>query len=212
MHLQGGFFVAKFLILNFVVNPLIVIPVYQTLKSSKKISSHFLKLGIVDFMEACNYVKNLPYKRNRNKADDLCVLSDLGGTCSTKHAILKNLATENNFAEVDLMLCIFRMNAENTTKIAAVLSKYFLKEIPEAHNYLKIENEIFDSTTKNSRPENFINDLVLEIEIQPAQINDFKIEFHQNYLLKYLQENPEIPYSLEEFWKIREECISALQH
>ena len=50
-----------------------------------------------------------------------------------------------------------------------------------------------------------------EIEIQPSQITDFKVEYHKNYLEKYLQQDPEIKYSLQEFWQIREECIAVLQ-
>lgn len=179
--------------------------------SSDKISKKFAKHGMSNFMEACDYVKNLPYKRNKNKSDILGVFSDQGGTCSTKHALLKDLALENKLIEVKLMLCIFKMNSQNTPRISRVLNKYALQEIPEAHNYLIIENKIMDCTHRNSKPENFINDLIEEIEIEPGQITDFKIEFHKNYLQKYLHQNPEIKYSPQEFWQIREECIAALQ-
>jgi hypothetical protein len=90
------------------------------------------------------------------------------------------------------------------------LHNYNLEYIPEAHNYLKFKNQILDFTKKNSSENDFINDLLEEIEIEPHQINQFKIEFHRNYLRNWLAENPQIPYSLEELWKIREECIKAL--
>ena len=76
---------------------------------------------------------------------------------------------------------------------------------------MRISREIKDFTKKGSNPENFVNELVEETEIQPEEITDFKVGFHQNFLKKYLKDNPEIPYSLEGFWKIREECITALQ-
>lgn len=179
--------------------------------TSKSISDQFLKLDLFDFFAAAEYVKNLPYKRNSQKDNPLCVFQDSGGTCSTKHALLKRLADENSFEELKLMLGIFKMNGSNTRKITPILEKYSLKEIPEAHNYLKIENQIFDFTRKNSKPEDFINDLIEEIQIQPEQIIDFKIKYHKNFLKKYLKENPQIPYNLDEFWKIREECIAELQ-
>lgn len=168
-------------------------------------------LEINYFSEAGEWVKNLPYKRNPDKSDPFCILKDNGGTCSTKHAFLKILAEENNFPELKLMLGIFRMNAKNTSKIAGVLRKYDLKEMPEAHNYLKYENEILDFTRKNSSAGDFENDLIEETEIQADQITDFKVLYHQEFLKKYLKDYPEIEYPLKDFWKIREECIAMLQ-
>lgn len=163
------------------------------------------------FEEACLYIQNLPYKRNANKENIFCVLEDLGGTCSTKHAFLKYYADENQIENVKLILGIFKMNSKNTPKISKILEKYNLKEIPEAHNYLKIKNQIHDYTRRNSKPEDFVSDLMEEIEISTSQITTFKIQYHQKFLEKYLKENLEIPYSAEKFWQIREECILALQ-
>jgi hypothetical protein len=182
------------------------------LKQTGKISNYLIKMGILDFENAEKYIKKLPYKRNVNKENIFCVLEEGGGTCSTKHALLKRLADENNYEGVKLMLGIFKMNAVNTPKIAAVLQKYHLNEIPEAHNYLKFKNKIKDFTTKNSEPEDFVNDLVEEIEIQTNQISHFKVKYHTNFLENYLLNNPQIKYSPSEFWQIREECIAALQH
>ncbi|KEY19916.1 hypothetical protein [Kaistella antarctica] len=181
------------------------------IKSNRIISNHFLELGLNDFKSAAEYIQFLPYKRNSVKENELCVFKDLGGTCSTKHSLLKNLAIENHFSQLKLMLGIFMMNENNTPKMTEVLKKYGLRELPEAHNYLKYKNEIFDFTRKNFSPENFINDLIEEIEIQPSQITDFKVAYHRNFLINYLKDNPNIPYSLEDFWKIREKCIFVLQ-
>ena len=175
------------------------------------VSEYFQKLNIYDFESAANFIAHLPYHRNKDKTHILCVFEELAGTSSTKHAVLRKLALENHQKDFKLMLGIFKMNGSNNRKITPILEKYSLKEIPEAHNYLKIENQIFDFTRKNSKPEDFINDLIEEIEIQPEQIIDFKIKYHKNFLKKYLKENPQIPYNLDEFWKIREECIAELQ-
>lgn len=181
------------------------------INSTGIISAQFLKIGISDFTSAAEYIKMLPYKRNSDKENELCIFADLGGTCSTKHALLKNLAIENNCGKLKLMLGIFRMNEYNTPKIYEVLQKYGLKEMPEGHNYLKYQNVIFDFTRRNSSAKDFLPYLVEEIEIQPFQITEFKIKFHQNFLKNYLQENQSIPYRLDDYWQIREECIRALQ-
>ncbi len=164
------------------------------------------------FQEACNYVKNLPYKRNHNKENIYAVVEENGGTCSTKHAYLKRISEEFLVQNVQLMIGIFMMNAENTPKIKFVLEKYNLLEMPEAHNYLRIEGKILDCTRKNSSENDFVNELAEEIEINPNQIRDFKVQYHQEFLQKYIQQHSEVKYSLENFWKIREECIFALQY
>ena len=181
------------------------------LKSHGNLSVHFLKKEITTFEDASIYIKNLPYRRNLDKFNILCVLEDKGGTCSTKHALLKNLADEINFPNVKLMLGIFKMNAQNTPKINFVLQKYNLLEIPEAHNYLKINYEVHDFTNRNSSPENFLFHLVEEIEIHPDQITSFKVEYHKNFLKKYLENNLQINFTPDQFWEIREECITVLQ-
>ena len=180
------------------------------INSNNEISQLFLKNNCSDFHSASEFVRNLPYRRNLNKDNLATVFIDECGTCSTKHAVLKILTEENNQTDFKLILGIFKMNGNNTPKIKSVLETYNLNYIPEAHNYLKFKNQILDFTKKSSSENDFIKDLLEEIEIQPHQINQFKIEFHKNYLKKWLVENREIPYSLDELWKIRELCIQAL--
>lgn len=180
------------------------------INSNQEISQLFKQNHCFDFNSASEFVRNLPYRRNLNKDNLATVFTDHCGTCSTKHALLKKLAKENQQSDFKLLLGIFRMNGKNTPKIKSVFHNYNLEYIPEAHNYLKFKNQILDFTKKNSSENDFINDLLEEIEIEPLQINSFKIEFHKNYLKNWLDENSQIPYSLEELWKIREECIKAL--
>ena len=163
------------------------------------------------FEETCNYVKNLPYKRNSDKENINVIIEENGGTCSTKHAYLKRISEEFSMENVQLMLGIFMMNAKNTPKIKSILEKCNLLEMPEAHNYLRIDGKIIDCTRKGSSESDFINELAEEIEINPNQITDFKVQYHQEFLKKYLLQHSEIQYPLEKFWKIREECFFAFQ-
>jgi len=165
------------------------------IQSDKPISQSFLNLKKDNFWQAANYIQTLNYKRNSDKANPLAVLEDGYGTCSTKHALLKRLADENEKSDFQLMLGIFSMNNYNTPKIASVLKQHQLSQIPEAHNYLKWNHQIIDYTSTTWRKENFEPFLLKEIEIQPEQITDFKVKFHQSYLQDYLDIHPEIPYS-----------------
>lgn len=174
------------------------------------ISEKFLSKNISDFNAACHYISKLPYKRNSDKNNILCVFDDLGGTCSTKHAVLRKLALENNHDEVKLILGIFRMDAEYTGKIKNTLEKFNLNYIPEAHNYLKIEDEYLDFTKPNSNYNQFKDKLLTEKEIEFNEIANNKILFHKDFLQTWIADE-NIHYSLDEIWSIREQCIEDLQ-
>lgn len=180
------------------------------INSCGDISREFLKLDISTFQEACRFIARLPYGRNANKDNLKSIFVDNCGTCSTKHAILKILAQENDFHEVKLMLGIFKMNAQNTPAVSKTLDKYNLEFIPEAHNYLKFDNEIMDFTKHESYSINFVDSLLFEVEIQPWQISNYKVNFHKKYLENWLLERPDVQFDLEGIWSIREECIRDL--
>jgi hypothetical protein len=174
------------------------------------ISNHFLANNISTFSEASQFVRKLAYGRNENKADLTTVFADNCGTCSTKHALLKQLAVENNFTELKLITGLFRMNSSYTPKISATLKRHNLDYIPEAHNYLKYGNQILDFTNKTSKPADFENELIEETEIQTDQIADFKINYHKQYLTNWLEKQEALNLTLDELWKIREQCIADL--
>ena len=174
------------------------------------ISQHFRERNVHTFAQACDYVRKLPYKRNVNKNDITCVLIEKCGTCSTKHALLYQLALENQLSNVRLMLGIFKMSKVNTPQITKTLEKYDLTYIPEAHNYLSFNEQIIDCTKMGFGAANFEADLMVEIAIEAHQITDFKVDYHQTILKKWLLENAEITLSFAELWAIREQCIEDL--
>lgn len=102
------------------------------------------------------------------------------------------------------------MNPKNTPKISRTLQQHALDFIPEAHCYLQYENQIIDLTKVNSKPIDFVEDLMEEIEISPEQITDYKVNYHKKFLSTWLNDNPKIPYTLNEIWDIREQCIRDL--
>lgn len=183
---------------DFIINP------------NGKISEVFLKNGILTFCQATTFIQNLSYGRNSNKNDLTTLFTDNCGTCSTKHAILKLLADENNFANITLICGLFRMNGRNTPEISYTLNKYGLDFIPEAHNYLKYKNQILDYTKPGANAIDFVDDLIEEIEIYPHQITDYKVNYHKNYLVNWLENNNHIKLSLNDIWEIRELCIQDL--
>lgn len=179
------------------------------IKPCGDVATAFLQQGIFTFRDAALFVKNLPYGRNSNKDDLTTVFSDGKGTCSTKHALLKLLADECGYPEIRLMLGIFRMNADNTPAVAATLAKHGLSYIPEAHNYLKYQDRIYDLTMPG-RPLRFENELLQESEMQPSAIGAAKVELHRKYLSEWLNNNKHIAFTPDALWAIREQCIRDL--
>lgn len=61
------------------------------------------------------------------------------------------------------------MNGTNTPQVANTLTKHNLKYIPEAHTYLKYQDQYFDFTKNGSSPSDFVGYLKFEKEILPIQ-------------------------------------------
>jgi hypothetical protein len=102
------------------------------------------------------------------------------------------------------------MDNLNTPKIGDTILKNGLDYIPEAHCYLKLNNQRIDITNSNSDIENLICDIIEEIEIEPVQVNTFKVDYHKKYVQNWINEN-EIKLNFEEIWEIREQCIKKLE-
>lgn len=181
------------------------------LTMTQGVTEAFLALGLLEFHSAINYIWHLPYGRNSNRADFKLVLAENRGTCSTKHALLAQLALEQGVS-VHLMLGIFEMNGENTPSVGSVLKKYGLACLPEAHCYLSSEEgarvDLTLSSNVNAQP---ATSFVYEERIRPDQIGEYKVGVHKSYLRKWMRYcSLDERLNFDEVWKIRESCITAL--
>ena len=179
------------------------------IQSDLPLSQMCHSLEINDFHEAAQYIFQLPYRRNSSKEDLTLVFSEKCGVCSTKHAALAALALENGFSTLKLVVGIYQMNEKNTPGVGGVLEKANLEYMPEAHTYLVFEKNRIDITREVEVETSAFDCLLLEKEIQPNQIGKFKVNLHREFLEKWKTEQ-KVNYSLEELWKIREDCIQAL--
>ena len=180
----------------------------QTLNSDKILTKLTHSKGLKTWNELIQHVRQLPYGRNKTRTDFSLVISESKGTCSSKHAFLKSIADENDLP-VKLILCLYKMTEENTPGIGTILSQRKIDFIPEAHCYLKVENERMDFTNKSSDLSRIDSDILEEIEITPEQVGEFKVVYHQNYLRNWTHKNG-LNLSFEEIWEIREQCIFNL--
>lgn len=182
-----------------------------SLSLNSPLSKLLLAKGIPDFKSAIAYINQLPYGRTSDRSDYRLIIPEQTGTCSTKHAFLKQLAIENHQETVKLFIGIYQMNEANTKGVGSVLTKYQLNYIPEAHTYLKINETILDVTRTTTNETSFQDSVLAEAQILPHQIADYKVTWHQNFLKEWIL-TEQLPYTFEEIWNIREKCIEALSH
>lgn len=180
------------------------------LSSDGSFSASFRGKGIHFFSDACTFVSQLPYGRNANREDFSLVFSEGKGTCSSKHALLAELALENGHPEVELIAGIFLMSGETHGKLTAFFEGKPYASLPECHCYLRVKGERFDYTDTSDALERIAPKLVREQRIDPNQVSDWKIVIHKDYLQRWLNRNPAIGMTLDEVWKEREEAIALL--
>lgn len=184
------------------------------LYSNDELTNSLKRLDINSWYDALNYIKHLPYGRNANRYDLSLVINEGHGTCSSKHAFLKQIADLNEIKDVHLILGMYKMNARNTPLVGQVLKTYHLDYIPEAHCYLNIGKKNIDLTTRESKFSDLKNDIISELIIKPNQVNEYKVKYHQlflkDWLIKNGKNNLDNQLSFDAIWNIREQCIKNL--
>ena len=182
-----------------------------SLKPSGIVTEAFLAKEILDFRAAAAYVEQLPYGRNTPPSEVLTVIREGRGTCSTKHALLRRLALEQDL-DVALVIGIYEMTESNTPGVGMILAAHSLHCLPEAHCYLRLGQRRIDVTRGLGRVQATpIMSFLYEEEIAPDQIGDYKVRLHQRFLLQWAQEDHNgMKYTVEHLWRIREQCIAAL--
>jgi catechol 2,3-dioxygenase-like lactoylglutathione lyase family enzyme len=174
--------------------------------------TEILKVAKIDTWDYfLNHVRNLPYGRNAVRSDFDLVITEGKGTCSSKHALVKQVADFNGIKGVKLMLCLYRMNRINTPAIGNTLEGAGLGYIPEAHCYLNLNGLRIDLTNPGSGMRRLEHDILEETEILPEQVVRYKVEYHQKFLRDWLErENIKITFDM--LWAIREMCITEMSN
>ena len=179
------------------------------LTSKDKLTELAKSKGIETWNELTEFIKNLPYGRNKNRTDLGLVLSEQKGTCSSKHALLKNIADLNSIPNIDLVIGIYRMTESNTPKIGTELTDNSIEFIPEAHCYLKINENRIDFTSEQSEFKKIEKGIIQEKLIEPNQVANFKVDYHKKFLKDWLNETKS-KFGFDQIWRIREKCIENL--
>ncbi len=178
------------------------------LSSESALSFAFQRLRCRTFADAAELVWRLPYHRNVD-ADVLAVLREERGTCSSKHALLANLATDES-VPMRLMLGIYYMTGMNTRGVGPVLVRHGLAGIPEAHCWLEVMGAPLDITRlldgAQAAPVHFLRTEL----IRPEQVGEYKRRFHQDFLADWAGSADAGGLTADGLWRVREECIASL--
>jgi hypothetical protein len=178
------------------------------LSAETETGAAFVALGVGRFHDAVRYVWRLPYGRNADREDWWLVLPEGRGTCSTKHALLAQLAREHGIS-VELVLGIFEMREANTPGVGAVLDAAGLDALPEAHCYLRIGDTRLDVTRDDAAAAEPIDRFLSEKTIEPAEIGERKLAIHRAAMEAWVRER--LPgWTVDDAWRVREGCIGAL--
>ena len=174
-----------------------------------KLSHLLVARGVTSFHDAVEYLRKLPYCRLEDPRDLAVIITRSGGTFTARHALLVQLAREQGLTDLLLTLCVYEFNQEDGPEVGQVLRQYGLVTLPEMCGCLKYRQRLF---TIAERGLCLQREVVSEVEIAPAQIGNFKKRYHHKYLENWLQlEKLDQHWSVEQVWRIREECLQAVE-
>jgi hypothetical protein len=160
------------------------------------LSRRFLARGVAGFRAAARLVHRLPYGR---AAD---VLAAGQGTCSSKHALLAQLAAE---CGVDAVLVLGLVRMDGPASVRAVLDAAGLAWMPEAHCWLRVEGRDWDLTFPDQPPGPPTVAVVECVPWDPARLDE-KVAWHR----ARLEAHAPAGWTVDELWGVRERCIAAL--
>ena len=166
--------------------------------------------GFTDEDQLLGGLRKLPYGRNANRGHFDLVLKEGQGTCSSKHALFSLIAIEQDWVDVKLVLCMYKMTEANTPGIGRELEESDLEYLPEAHCYLNISGNSIDVTSAESDLSRIQSDILEQRVISPNQVDKWKIDFHKNYILNWKKEQG-VALNFEDIWHLREICIRNLK-
>ncbi len=173
------------------------------------VSRLFLDQGVETFQKAQEYLRNIPYGRTSDKKDFTLVIHENKGTCSTKHALLSTLSSEQGWDQIELYLCFFRMKENNTPGIQQILLQRKLEYIPEAHCVIFDSEKFLDITSEDAHFDRIKTDLLFMEKIKPEDVVEYKEKRHKDYIKRWKKEL-KLRQSFKHLWEAREACILAL--
>lgn len=165
------------------------------------------RTGYLTFAQVAEAIRALPYGRTSNLRDVAAVIKEGKGTCSSKHRFLAALAHECGHHDIQLVIGLYEMSAQNTLGVADVLASEHLRCLPEAHCYLVRGTERFDFTGLALSASSPFDTLMGEHSVSPSELPAAKTAYQRKAIQTWARRSGLDP---DRAWAIRERCIAAL--
>jgi hypothetical protein len=137
------------------------------------------------------------------------VLDQQRGTCSSKHALLAQLAHESRRFDIQLTLGYLELTESNSPGIEVLLQRHSLPAIPEAHCYLRSEAQRLDFTGLSEGSMLLVDSVLSEEQIAIGGLREEKRRRHEQYLRRWSADRRLDPSLV---WAAREEWIETLAY
>jgi hypothetical protein len=193
------------------MDPYTVFPNKAIIKSGE-ISNQFLSIGIKAFMDACDYVHNLPYGYNSDRDDVMILFKEKMGSCTTKHAVIATLAAELDLP-IHKRIGIYPMTEVVVTGTGKILNKYDLPYIPMIHCFLKYGDHRVDLTEGNQNGKNQPIDMLFYTErVEPNISAKHEYRLYRQALKERILQREELAgVDIKRILHAREEGLSLLK-
>lgn len=175
---------------------------------SSPVAKEVRRRGFDCFLALAEHVRQLPYGRPAYVEDILAPLKEERGTCSVKHRLLAAVAHECGHSEINLVVGLYEMSEQNTPGVKDILERAGLESIPEAHCYLKLDDQRYDFTGLSSGSSSPFEALHQEHIIYPTNLSNEKVMLHQEAIRAWAKRHA---LSFGDAWALREACIHALE-
>jgi hypothetical protein len=84
--------------------------------------------------------------------------------------------------------------------------------VDDKNKHLSFESERIEVTRLGVKAMAPIEPFLTEETISPEQIGDYKLQWHQGFIRTWMNDGKHAgSWSFPELWRIREECIAALE-
>lgn len=134
------------------MDPITALP-NATIDPAGPVSEKFLELGVRTFHDACRHVHGMPYGYNSDRDDPMMLFKEGKGSCTTKHAVIANLARELGLP-VEKEIGVYAMTEDLVTGTDSILKRYDLPYIPMIHCFLAGDGVRVDLTEGNHNGKN----------------------------------------------------------
>lgn len=178
--------------------------------SDKKVST-FLKGNNIHFFQSAIAF----FKSNLAALDDCLklVVEDTNQTMTTVakfHAVLAQLAVENDISEIELVVGIFIVNATSFPELNDYFSDKSYDNLALSTCYCIIDGERIDFFKGNSFLDKISKRFVREQRVDPHQAKEWKEKIYEDYIGKWLKRNSEITETLDFFTESESEVLGMV--